>query len=106
MTWVGVSPRNVLFWSGAGTSRDTPTNGPLGRDLTERAMKHYMKDDKGQEIAKLYAELGVNNAKFRPRLETVLGVMADVYGLPVLADVLSDLVDAKPNTNHAFFPGT
>ncbi|HUW88722.1 MAG TPA: hypothetical protein VMW30_10195 [Candidatus Paceibacterota bacterium] len=103
MTWTAVSPRNVLFWSGAGISHDTPTNGPLGRDLTERAMKHFMTDDTGQEIAKLYTELGVRNANFRPRLETVLDALTDVYGLAGLENVLSDLVDAKPNTNHAFF---
>lgn len=103
MTWASVLPRNVLFWSGAGISRDSPTNGPLGRDLTKRAMKHYMAPSTDQEIAKLYAELGVKDANFRPRLETVLDALTDIYGLNGLEDILSDLIDAKPNSNHAFF---
>lgn len=91
-----------MFWSGAGISRDAPTNGPLGRSLTDRALDNYMSAGTRSEIAALYESLEVADAHARPRLETVLDALTDVYGLPGLADVLGDLADASPNAHHGF----
>lgn len=62
-----------------------------------------MTEGTGRDIAQLYRALEVENAAFRPRLETVLEALVDEYGLDVLRDVLSDLVAALPNPHHRIF---
>jgi len=102
MEWVDAAPHEVAFWSGAGVSADPPTNGPLGPALTHRALDYYMAEGTRRELGWLYHELQVANANARPRLETVLDAVTDVYGLGGLADVLSDLAGAVPNVHHEF----
>lgn len=96
-------PKQVAFWTGAGISIDAPTAGPSGRTLTDRALTGYFLPGLGANLSSLYSQLRVLNAQFRPRLETVLDALTEVYGLPGLADVLSDLALASPNLNHEFF---
>jgi hypothetical protein len=36
-----LAPGSVVFWSGAGISRDAPTGGPLSAELTERVLAAY-----------------------------------------------------------------
>lgn len=96
------APDSVLFWSGAGLSMDTPTNGPSGVALTQRTIEEYMTAGTTDQVASLYRDLQVGNAAARPRLETVLDALTDVYGLDVLPDVLSDMAAAPPNRHHEF----
>lgn len=103
MDFGDVSPSDVLFWSGAGVSADAPTHGPTGRLLTDRALDHYLAHGVKRAIESLYRRLRVENADFRPRLETVLDALSDVYGMAGLRDVLSDLMTAQPNRHHCFF---
>lgn len=100
-TFSRVRPENLVLWIGAGLSADAPTNGPLGRTLTDRALDHYFAPGTRRRLAALYTDLDAPNAKYRPRLETVLDVLADAHGLDALADVLSDLAVAAPNRHHA-----
>lgn len=46
-------PRSVVFWSGAGVSRDVPTGGPLGAELTTRVLARYFDADCRKPGAKL-----------------------------------------------------
>ena len=98
-----LSPTEVLFWSGAGISADPPTRGPLGNTLGSRALENYFEPGTGQELRELYSKLELPNARVRPRLETILDALMEVYGVTGLADVLSDLVNPLPNRNHWFF---
>lgn len=103
MDLTSFSPESVLFWSGAGISVDGPTFGPVGRELTDRALVHYMKTGTSRVIERLYSQVAVANAGFRPRLETVLDALVDAHGIECLGEVLSDLLNAQPNSHHHFF---
>lgn len=103
MDWLRAAPHEVAFWSGAGISADAPTGGPLGREVTDRVMDHYMNENSRATVRELYSALRVGPAQYRPRLETVLGALVDAYGLEVVADVLSDLDVASPNRHHEWF---
>lgn len=96
-----VRPDNLVLWTGAGLSADAPTNGPLGRTLTDRALDHYFAPGTRERLSELYTDLNAPNAEFRPRLETVLDVLCDAHGFRALEDVLSDLATAAPNRHHA-----
>mgnify|MGYP000388346466 FL=1 len=76
-TFSRVRPENLVLWIGAGLSADAPTNGPLGRTLTDRALDHYFAPGTRRRLTALYTDLDAPNAKYRPRLETVLDANAD-----------------------------
>ncbi|WP_146032391.1 hypothetical protein [Actinomyces qiguomingii] len=54
-----------------------------------------------EEIAEIFKRVGMPGGY--PRFETVLGVVADMYGVQGLGYVLSDLLAATPNDLHDFF---
>lgn len=95
------APEEVLCWTGAGISFDAPTCGPLGGELTERALSHLFEPDCLAQIRDCYSKLGI--ARQYPRLETVLDVVRRIIGADALLDVLSDLRRPQPNDLHAFF---
>jgi hypothetical protein len=99
----GLAPGSVVFWSGAGISRDAPTGGPLGAELTKRVLDAYFVPGVYEDLQRRYRRLDVVDAQARPRLETVLDTAVGTYGLDLLTDALSDLVAATPNAHHAFF---
>lgn len=99
----GAAASSVVFWSGSGISRDEPTNGPLGPELTARALDGFLLGSTRAELRDLYRELGVPNADARPRLETVLASVRDIYGAPGLASILRDVAAAVPNRHHRWF---
>lgn len=98
-----LSPHQILFWSGAGISADGPTSGPLGRNLTDRALDNYFEPGLADDLQNIYQAIGAPDAEVRPRLETVLDSLVAAYGLDGLADALSDLSTAAPNDVHSFF---
>jgi hypothetical protein len=99
----GMAPRSVVFGSGAGISRDAPTGGPLGAELTKRVLDTYFVPGIYEDLQRRYRRLEVVDEQARPRLETVLDTAVGTYGLELLTDALSDLVAASPNAHHAFF---
>jgi hypothetical protein len=98
-----LAPRSVVFWSGAGISRDAPTGGPLGVELTKRVLAAYFEPGVYEDLQRRYRRLDIPDAQARPRLETVLDTAVGTYGLELLTDALSDLAAASPNAHHAFF---
>lgn len=91
----------TVFWSGAGISADLPTGAPVGYALTDRVLESCFAEGTLQTLQCYYSRLRVPRS--RPRLETVLDVVRRVYGLPVLADLLSDLRNPPANSLHRFF---
>lgn len=98
-----LAPKNVVFWSGAGISHDPPANCPLGRVLTDRALTGFFDPTVVATLRDLYEALDVSSSAVRPRLETVLDALFNVYGTAGLAMLLGDLAGATPNQNHRFF---
>ena len=79
----GGLPERVTFWSGAGISKDAPTQAPLGIALTERALEQaFERDTLLRELRAAYRALELDRAL--PRLETVLDVAADEHGTDIL----------------------
>jgi len=100
-----LDPDAVVFWSGAGISRDLPTGAPLGAELTKRVLDAYFEPGVYQDLQRRYRRLGLTQTAARPRLETVLDTAVGVYGLELLSDALGALAVAPPNAHHAFFAG-
>jgi hypothetical protein len=99
-----LAPGEVLFWSGAGISMDSPTNGPKGDTLTDRALQACFLPGTGELLDERYVALAKQPVPpGRPRLETVLDVVYQVHGAAALDDLLSDLAGPPPNPNHMFF---
>lgn len=96
-----LEPKAVVFWTGAGISRDAPTCAPLGAELTTRALDHLFEPCCLARVRDYYRALRI--ARDYPRLETVLDVVHRIIGLDALADVLSDVRRPPPNDLHAFF---
>lgn len=96
----GIDPRSLVLWTGAGISADPPTRGPLGRTLTDRALDNYFEPGTKKRLTNLYSALKAPHPTDRPRLETVLDVLAEVHGMKTLEDVMNDLVASPPNRHH------
>src|SRR5947209_6818743 len=94
-----VPPGRVLFWSGAGISIDPPTEGPLGFELTDRALVHGFEGDTALiELRRAYTALSL--PRDRPRLESILEAAVAEHGVGALEALLADLRDPPPNANH------
>ncbi len=110
-----VPPESVVALSGAGVSVEGPASLPTGWELTSRVFDAFFEAGALDTVLRHHAAVGwmmpglcqhdpVPPAGPRPpRLETVLGVAADVYGYQAVADVLADVSDARPNRLHRFF---
>lgn len=108
--WLGsATPPEVLILSGAGVSANAPTFLPLGWDLVERAFSGLFELRVLEAILSVHRAVGLEShglcesgtAVRPPRLETVLGVAADVHGLDRMMSVFSDFGQAWPNQIHA-----
>lgn len=97
-----LAPSEVVFLTGAGISADAPTNGPIGNELTARALSHAFLPGTLEEVRLGYATLGFDKWRV-PRLEAVLEIASQVHGPQVLDDLLEDLTSARPNELHRFF---
>lgn len=97
------NPESVVFFTGAGVSADAPTNGPIGLELTRRALDHAFLSETLDEIREVYAGVLPNGSRELPRLEAVLEIAAQVHGIAVLEALLADLGSATPNALHRFF---
>jgi len=102
VVWTATSPSSLVLWLGAGISVDSPTNGPRGTDLTHRALDGFMMPSTAATIRDLYDTLQVPNADMRPRLETVLDAVFEVYGARGLRSALNDLEGPPSNAHHEF----
>jgi hypothetical protein len=98
---LSAAPGAVVFWSGAGVSKDAPSNGPLGEELSRRVLACGFADGLLDRMQRAYARLEVNRSL--PRLETLLDVAIAEHGLPLLPTLLADLVSMPPNPSHQFF---
>jgi hypothetical protein len=99
---VTAPPERVTFWSEAGISGDPPTQAPLGFKLTDRAVAQAFEGEALlDELRGAYAALHL--PRDRPRLESVLDVVAAEHRVDVLEGLLADLRDPPPNGNHQLF---
>ncbi|HEY2354904.1 MAG TPA: hypothetical protein VGH79_08430 [Gaiellaceae bacterium] len=88
----------LLVWSGAGISAELPTGAPLAWELTRNTLEHCFLPETGPLLTRYYRALRLERTA--PRLETLLEVVQRVHGIEMVADLLSDLVDARPNAIH------
>src|ERR1022692_839339 len=105
----GMAPAAVVVLSGAGVSVEGPASLPTGWELTRRVFGAFFDDAALTTVMRHHASLGwllagpcLHDPPSRPeprppRLETVLGVAAVVYGYQAVAEVLADVRDARPN---------
>jgi hypothetical protein len=98
---IRTQPDQVVFLTGAGISANSPTDGPVGLELTERALRYAFLPDTLERVRAVYRLLGLDRQA--PRLEAVLDVAARVHGVRVLEELLSDLRISTPNSLHLFF---
>ena len=106
-----IDPGNVVFLSGAGISVDGPTFGPIGNELTYRAIDACFADYTHDTVSNAYRVLAkLMKTDFKdeyinmfPRLEAILEIVSKVYGVEALQILLSDLVSAASNDLHRFF---
>lgn len=97
-----IPPSDVVFMTGAGISANAPTNGPIGSELTIRALSHAFLSGTLGQVQLGYKALGLGQERM-PRLEAILEIAARVHGPGILDDLLSDLRTAEPNDLHRFF---
>ena len=110
-----VSPSSVVMLSGAGISWEGPASLPTGWELTARVFGAFFAPDTLTTVLEHHSAVGwwsqdtCSPAAARqprpPRLETVLGVVAAVYGHDAVAAALADIRNARPNRLHRFFAG-
>ena len=98
---IRAQPDRVVFLTGAGISANSPTDGPVGLELTERALRYAFLPDTLERICAVYRLLGIDRQA--PRLEAVLDVATRVHGVGALEELLSDLRVNTPNSLHLFF---
>ncbi len=114
----GMTPQSVVVLSGAGVSVDGPTSLPDGQELTRRVFDAFFVGGALDTVLRHHEEVGwlqvescprrrhgARQQQPQPRLETVLGVAAQVHGDDAVPAVLADAQDAPPNRLHAFFAG-
>jgi hypothetical protein len=98
---LSLDPGRIAFWSGSGISVDAPTQGPIGDELTNRALKEAFTSELLDKLLMAYSSLGLDRKG--PRLESVLEVAVREHGLPILLELMADLAVAPPNESHGFF---
>lgn len=110
-----VSAPDVTVLSGAGVSIEGPSCLPSGAALTRRAFDGFFLPGTLEVLCHRHEAVGWHDAspcprdasappRVRlPRLETVLGVAARVYGPDAIDQVLVDVATAEPNRLHHFF---
>ncbi len=106
-------PQDLTVLSGAGISVEGPSALPTGWELTRRVFGAYFPPDVLDRVLRHHALVGwteppgcslapPSGDPRPPRLETVLGVVAKIYGETCVDDVVSDVARAKPNRLHHF----
>jgi hypothetical protein len=100
-----LAPADVVFWTGAGVSRDPPTDLPLGATLTESVVNTYCLpgtwEKLGDYFRKCHMQDAYGNPKPIPRLEAVFEGLLKTGGYEVLR-ILSPCSTALPNRLHRF----
>jgi len=108
-----VPPPSVVMLSGAGVSWEGPASLPTGWELTRRVLSAFFLPDTLTTVLEHHSAVGwcsqdpckpvAARHPRPPRLETVLGVVAAVYGHDAVAAALADIRTARPNRLHRFF---
>jgi len=99
-------PNKVIFWTGAGISKDSPSLLPPGDDLTKEIIDAFcLKGTWGKILNYLsYANIKDSHRKNKtiPRLESILGGIVSVLGYDFL-NRFNKLFNPIPNALHLFF---
>ncbi|MFE0674819.1 hypothetical protein [Streptomyces sp. NPDC058867] len=111
----GLSPAEVLVWSGAGASVEGPSSLPTGPELTRRVFDTFFEDGSLDRVMTYHQVLGLGAygacprdaglpAARPPRLETALEAAVRARGdtSPSVFALLDDVSKAAPNRLHAF----
>ncbi|WP_157170762.1 hypothetical protein [Nocardia araoensis] len=109
-----VRPHDVTALTGAGLSVEGPCSLPTGAELTQRVFDAFFLPGTLERIRLLHGAVGLidqpvcpdlprSTEPRLPRLETVLGVAARVYGPRAIEDSIPDVARAEPNRLHRFF---
>ncbi|WP_439663856.1 hypothetical protein ACSHWB_21860 [Lentzea sp. HUAS TT2] len=107
------TPEDVTVLSGAGISVEGPSSLPTGWELTKRVFDAYFLPDTLARMLRHHRAVGwlevpscaANKASGDPRpprLETVLGVVARIYGEHSVDEIVADVATASPNRLHDF----
>jgi hypothetical protein len=100
------NPEEVCFWTGAGISKEAPTNLPLGIELTHSTIEHFCFPETWETILNRFSNAKMvdseGNRKKYPRLEIILNSVVSVNGIESLK-TLSSYGNAVPNHYHQFF---
>ncbi len=97
-------PRNVLFWTGAGTSKDSGL--PLGNDLTECILHELFSFDPDRLPFDLLAELKwiykLFGKKVFPRLEFVMDAIRSANDFNVVPELMRVFDAYEPSEMHKY----
>jgi hypothetical protein len=100
------TPEKVCFWTGAGTSANSPANLPLGDSLTKMAIDFFCLTGTWEGLTQYFEKTKMSDSlgyrKFAPRLEAVLESLIQALGFDILK-ILDFSYCAKPNSLHNFF---
>jgi hypothetical protein len=101
----GVWPSDVVFWTGAGTSADRPSNLLLGDAFAQDVVDTYCLSGVWDKLRAYYSDTLMTDAyggrKGSPRLESVMESVMSVHGIGAL-DAFRQCFDAEPNPSHGF----
>lgn len=109
----GALPENMTVLSGAGISVEGPSALPTGWELTKRVFDAYFLPDTLDRMLAHHRAVGwlesptcaakqPSGDPRPPRLETVLGVVARIYGEASVDEIVADVAVARPNRLHDF----
>lgn len=104
------SANDILFWVGAGISKDSPTNIPLGDEFTKYILNHSCGEVQSSEILRVWSEISHkikqydDNMDFSvPRLETILGCLYEIDTIMKRKSIVEGIKSwerVPPNYNH------
>ncbi len=99
-------PKDVIFWTGAGISLDSPSNLPSGWSLTEDVVNKFCIDGTWKKLRDYLRKADIDDAngniKEIPRLESIFGSAVSMLGYNDALECLNEF-DTIPNTIHHFF---
>ena len=105
-----LSAKDILFVVGAGVSKNSPSNIPLGYELTKYILDLACGEDESKVFINTWKEFSDEVNKYDsnlsfpiPRLETILGCIDELDNMLSRKPILSGIADwakVPPNDNH------